>query len=455
MVKPIAASFRDNDGFVFKQEELYYRAIMKSYEQHYTHLMGSGLYNDLVQKNRLIPHQEVDLNSFKFDGNQPIKILLPNQINFISYPYEWSFNMWQDAAIVTLKIALQALEFEMYLKDATPFNIQFADGRPIFIDTLSFEKYEAGKPWIAYRQFCESFLAPLLLMHYCDNGIAKIFATFANGIPLDTVKNLLPIQSKFNWQVYLHIYLHSKKSKESKVDKAEQNFTKKKLALLLQSLLDLVKSLTSKKAKTTWDDYYAETILSKQYLASKKELLLSFTKELYFNNVVDLGANDGAFSILLKDKANQIIALDGDVNCINNLYKHIRKEKITNIVPLYTALTMPSPAIGWANKERNSLTERLKSDLVLALALVHHLAIACNVSLQLIAEWLTPMANYLVIEFVPKSDDKVKLLLHNREDIFEDYTQSNFEIIFSRFYNIVKSETVATTERKLYLMQRK
>ena len=451
-IKPLGSSYRDNDGFVFEQGGLYYRLIKPCYFPHYQRFMKSGLYTALADAGRLVAHKEIDKNNFDTNNFTDCKIILPEQIPFISYPYEWSFNMWQDAAITTLKIASQALEFGMFLKDATPFNIQFTNGRPVFIDTLSFENYELGKPWIAYKQFCESFLAPLLLMHYGHCELGKIMTSFPNGIPLEVVKNLLPLKAKLNLQVHLHVYMQSKvSSKKSPV--VENNFSKEKFLLLLNGLLDLVNKLEVKKAKSTWDDYYEETILSKHYLDAKKILVKQFTDKIDFDKVIDIGANDGVFSLLLKDKAKQIVAIDGDVNCVNELYATIRKNKIKNMIPLYASLNAPTPAIGWANEERTSLTSRLKANLVLALALVHHLAIGANVPLSFIAKWLSEMSEYLIIEFVPKSDEKVKLLLQNREDIFDEYNIAAFKNIFSEYYNFQLEERVGDTNRILFLMK--
>ena len=452
-INPLASSYRDNDGFVFEQDGVFYRLIKPSYFPHYRQLMDSGLYAALTNSGRLVAHKEIDKNNFYTSNFTHCKILQPEQISFITYPYEWSFNMWKDAAITTLKIATQALEFGMFLKDATPFNIQFTNGRLVFLDTLSFEKYEEGKPWIAYKQFCECFLAPLLLMHYAHSDLGKIMTSFPDGIPLAITKNLLPLKAKLSLQVYIHVYLQGNFTKKSVG--AENNFSKKKFLLLLKGLLDLVSKLEVKKTKSTWDNYYEETILSKQYLEAKKKLLLSFTDKINFEKVIDLGANDGVFSLLLQEKAKQVIAIDGDINCVNELYNNTRKAKIKNIVPLYASLNAPTPALGWANKERSALTTRLKADLVLALALVHHLAIGANVPLGFIAKWLNGISEYLIIEFVPKSDEKVKLLLQNREDIFNDYTLESFKNIFAEFYHFHLEEMVGDTERILFLMKRK
>ena len=449
------ASYRDNSGFVFKQDGKVYRYMHPGYQVHYAQLMSSGLYEELVKKAYLIPHHEIeDINQFNFTEG---RVILPEQIPFISYPYEWSFDMWKDAALLTLQIALASLQKEMILKDATPFNVQFVNGKPLFIDTLSFENYEAGKPWIAYHQFSECFLAPLLLMHYCHPDTNKLFTVYPNGIPMDVLVNLLPKRSKWNMGTFLHVHLQAKfagKQKQKPKPGVENNFSKQKLELLLKGLESFVQKLSPKKVKTPWDDYYTDTILGDDYLAAKTTLVKSFSNFIDSKTVIDLGANDGHFSLLFgEDKS--VVATDADSNCINELYLKIKKENLSNILPLVNDLTTPSPAIGWANTERESITTRLKADLLLALALVHHLAIAKNVPLHFIAGWLQPMGEHLIIEFVPKEDEKVKLLLQNRKDIFDDYSLENFRSIFTEKYKIVKEEKVGNTNRILFLMTRK
>lgn len=450
-----AASYKDRDGFVFKHNQKYYRCVNESYFAHYRLLMDSGLYNTLTKKKWLISHEEITNGpELNFAG---AKVLLPQQIPVITYPYEWSFAMWQDAALLTLNIAKKSIEKGMMLKDATPFNIQFFNGAPVFIDTLSLEQYNETKPWIAYRQFCECFLAPLLLQKYCHIELGKIFAVYPDGIPLQVLTSLLPGKAKWNINNYLHVYLQAsvKPGKNKNDTTAAKKFTKQKMLLLLNSLTDYVKGLKVKKNASTWDNYYAETILGDNYLQEKTKLAQTFMNDISFSSVVDLGANDGHFSLLLKNTDKQIVSIDGDINCINELYCKIRSEKIANILPLYNSLNNPSPAIGWNNNERTAFYDRIKGDLILALALIHHLAIGSNVPLSLIADWLVPMGNFLIIEFVPKEDEKVKLLLQNREDIFTDYTLLDFENVFGKYYNILKKQTVGNTARTLFLLQRR
>ncbi len=450
-MQPLPSSYRDNNGFVFEMDGQVYRQIHPQYQVHYKQLMQSGLYDELVKKNWLIPHTEIENKELNVSGGS---VIHPVQIPFISYPYEWSFDMWKDAALLTLNIAMAALQKGMMMKDATPFNIQFYNGRPVFIDTLSFEIYDEGKPWIAYHQFTECFLAPLLLMHYCHPDTNKFFAVYPNGIPLDVLIGLLPNRSRWNVNTFLHIHLQAKFSGKQNQNSGKQSFfSKQKLQILLKGLHAFVNKLSIKKIKTTWDDYYTDTILGDAYLKAKTSLVQSFINQTDFKTVIDLGANEGHFSLLFNND-KKVIATDFDPTCINELYLNIKKNGRENILPLVNNLTTPSPAIGWANTERDSFTTRLKADLVMALALVHHLAIANNVPLNLIAGWLKPMGEMLIIEFVPRSDEKVKLLLQNREDIFENYSLKNFKSIFTENYTILKEEQIAGTERVLFLMKR-
>jgi hypothetical protein len=449
-----SASYKDRDGFVFKYQGKYYRCINAGYNDHYQCLVQGGLYNELIKKKWLVSHEEIaDTAEFNLPGT---KIILPLQISVITCPYEWSFAMWQDAALLTLNIAKAAIEKGMLLKDATPFNIQFLNGAPIFIDTLSFEKYTEEKPWVAYRQFCECFLAPLLLQQYCTVDGGKFLTIYPNGIPLNILISLLPKKAKWNLHNYLHIYLQATiKDKKGKNNTANAGlFSKQKMLLLLNGLTGYVSKLHIKKTKTTWDDYYSDTILSNAYLHEKTKLVKSFLSSVAYTSMIDLGANDGHFSLLFKNTQKQIIAVDGDANCINDLYIKIRSEKITNILPVLNTLQTPSPAIGWNNTERDSFNERIKGDVILALALVHHLAIANNVPFDFIAGWLASMGSYILIEFVPKTDEKVKLLLQNREDIFHDYTVENFELVFSKKFQVILKEKITGTERLLYLMKK-
>lgn len=452
-MQQLPSSYRDIDGFVFSEEGRILRFIDPRYSSTYGHLLESGLYDELVSKAWLVPH--VPVPGHPLTTEKGGIVICPQQIPFISYPYEWSFDMLKDAALLTLDIAIASIAKGMSLKDATPFNIQFVQGKLLFIDTLSFEMYDETQPWIAYRQFCESFLGPLLLMHYNHPELSRLLTLYPDGIPLDVLVTLLPERSAWNLNAYLHIYLQAKmgKKKNNKTSLV-QHFSRRKMEVLLNGLKGFTGKLSPRQVKTTWDDYYSDTILGKDYLQAKTTLVQQLLEGVNLSTAIDLGANDGHFSMLLKDKCELIIATDADTNCINQLYRNTRTTK-TNIIPLVTDLLNPSPAIGWNNKERTAIGERLRADLVMALALVHHLAIGRNVPLSWIADWLTPMAPWLLIEFVPKEDEKVQLLLRHRKDVFENYDLRNFKEAFEKNYEIRNEAKVGNTQRTLFLMQRR
>ncbi len=450
----VSSSYKDNSGYVFLYEGEYYRAVSQAYEKEYAQLMQSGLYDSLVHKKLLIAHQETETIPLE---NDVVRILYPTQIPVISYAYEWSFSMLKEAALCTLNNALEGMKFGMMLKDANTFNIQFLNGAPILIDTLSFETYQDNESWIAYRQFCEHFIAPLVLMKYCNASLNKLMLAYPNGIPLEVCKSMLPLKARFNMHVYLHIFLQNRIASKPTHNNGntKQYFSKQKLFTLLEGLKSFVSSLELKKAKTIWDNYYNETILSQGYLQDKKTIVNSYLELIPFQTLLDLGANDGEFSLLYKNTSKQIIALDEDRNCIEKLYRQCKQESVQNILPLICNLTNPSPDLGWNNDERPALFKRINADVTLSLALIHHLAIANNLPLEKIISFLHSLSPYLIIEFVEKEDPKVQQLLANRKDIFDSYNLQHFKTVIADFYDIQKETKITNTYRILFLLKRK
>ena len=162
----LAASFRDPSGYLFTRDGTLYRQINQTYRDNYQTLMDSGLYDQLISEQLLIPHEEVAVEPA--EPSSAFKVIRPEPLQFLSYPYERCFSQLKDTALTTLTIQKRALNHGMSLKDCSSYNIQFHHGRPVFIDTLSFEIYREGEPWVAYRQFCQHFLAPLALIAHRD-----------------------------------------------------------------------------------------------------------------------------------------------------------------------------------------------------------------------------------------------------------------------------------------------
>ena len=446
------ASFRDPSGFVFKADNKIYRHVTKLYTDDYDHLLSSGLMDELISKNYLLPHGEVKEN---MTGDKEWYItLLPEQVSFISYPYEWCFEQLKDAALLTLGIVKKSIEKGMILKDATPLNIQFHNSKPVLIDTLSFQKYDESVPWIAYRQFCETFLFPLWLSHYHKLNFQNLLNVYPDGIPASYVAKLLPAKSRMNAAVWLHVHLQNKLSKKKNLSRSIHSFSKKKLLNLIDHLEGIIRKLENEN-KTNWSDYYTDGISDQAYLHEKEKIVNEMLSQIRGKTVLDIGANDGRFSFLAGEKGFDVIAIDNDEQCINHLYKKLKETDTTWITPLCIDITNPTPATGFNNKERASFKERIKPDLIMALALIHHLVIGKNIPLPVLAEFFNQSAPQLIIEFIPKEDEKTKFLLRNKKDIYPVYSKEGFELCFERFFTIISSKQIPGSERFIYLMNKK
>jgi hypothetical protein len=447
------ASYRDPSGFIFTHNGKLLRQVNLSFKEDYDQFVGTGCYDHMVRKGWLIPHRESKEN---LTGSANCyKTLTPEFVPFISYPSEWSFDMLKDAALVTLSLAKESLGFNVMLKDATPYNIQWHEGRMVCIDTLSFVQYRE-EPWIAYRQFCECFLAPLLVMHYRQQHLPGLFLAWPEGIPLAIARSLLPGRSRFALHVYLHIHLHAKIASRKKTGAQEPvKLSRSKLTRLLTSLEILIRNLKTPPANSPWTGYYEEAGLRADYLPQKKNIITNWLDQLAsIRTAADLGANQGDFSKLLAEKNIFTVAVEADASCVNQLYLSTRKNNQRFIQPLVGDLANPTPATGFNNVEHSALTSRLHVDLVLALALVHHLAISKNIPLEDLIRFLAGLGNTLVIEFVPREDQKVVEMLANREDIYTHYNRQEFEVCLSRYFSLVERKDIPGSGRILYLAQK-
>ena len=449
------SSFRDRSGFLFYYENEIYRIINFSYKKQYEKFMNSELYQKLEEKNLIITHSEIENLDIDCDY---YKIIKPEKIPFISYPYEWSFSQLKDAALLTLRIQKAAMKYGMTLKDGSAFNIQFHNGHPIFIDTLSFEIYEEGQIWKPYKQFCQHFLAPLALISKKDVRLNLLSKTFIDGIPIDLAAKLLPKTTFGNFGLMAHIHAHAKSQKhyEDKDAKIKQKtLSKRSFEGLIESLKSSIEKMTWNVDNTEWGDYYSDTNYTEKSFEEKKQFISLTIDQVKPKLVWDMGANTGVFSRLASTKGINTISYDIDPLAVEKNYLLSSQNSEQNILPLILDLTNPSSGIGWNHDERMSIIQRGPADMVFALALVHHLAISNNVPLNKLAEFFSQISKFLIIEFVPKSDSQVKRLLLTREDIFENYDEKNFEIEFSKFFKIINSKKILDSERTIYIMENK
>jgi hypothetical protein len=453
-----ASSFRDPSGFVYYRDGTPFRRINKEHATHYNHLLQSGLYEQLVNAQWLVSHKEVD--SHRFAGDGAYKTIQPERIPLISYPYEWCFSALKDAALLTLSIQKKALDFGMTLRDGSAYNIQFLRGRPIFIDTLSLGVHEKDKPWGAYKQFCQHFLAPLLLMSRRDLRLNHLCLTELDGIPLRLARTLLAHHGYLSWGAFLHILLHSRYEEYYgvrfvKTARYNGHFSDRAFRGLIESLENTINNLTLKQSGSEWSSYTAELeSYSGASLEHKTQTVKNYLARCQPWELWDLGANTGVFSRMACHAGARVIALDKDPHCVEANYLQCKSQNL-DVLPLVLNLANPTPAIGWQNQERSSLLQRASADTVLALALVHHLVIANNLPLSRLVDFFADICLWLIIEFIPRDDPKVQLLLNNRQDIFSHYTLQEFERTFSRQFTIEDRTAIVSSKRTLFLMRRR
>jgi SAM-dependent methyltransferase len=454
-------SFRDPSGFVFNRGGALLRQINDSFAADWDDLVASGLLTDLQKRHLLIGHETASID----DAALPERahaVIRPERIDFVSYPFEWSFGMLRDAALLTLEAQSVAFEAGFVLRDATAYNVQFQRGRPILIDTLSFERGVPGAPWIAYRQFCEHFLAPLALMAYRDVRLGLLLRDFIDGIPLDLAARLLPGRTRWNLGLGPHIHVHARaqarfanRGTEAAAASRKTSVSPLRQRALIDSLQRTIRKLDWTPEGTEWADYAEHTSYGEDATAVKDDLVRQFLVAAGGDVVWDLGANTGRFSRIAAELGRRVVAWDVDPAATERHYRLIRRNETEGILPLVLDLANPSPGLGWSGEERRSLEGRANADVVLALALVHHLAIGRNVPLDRIAAFLARLAPGLVMEFVPKEDPMVGRLLATREDVFPEYSLEGFRSAFGGLFEIADEVPVTGTARTLVRMTRR
>ena len=458
----LGASYRDPSGFVYTRDGTLYRQVNRVFQERYQAFLDSGLYAELVEGRLLVPHREVSLDLAA--SPEAAAVLEPERVPFVSYPYEWSFGQLRDAALLTLELQERALARGLTLRDASAYNVQFVAGRALFIDTLSFEPRETGAPWAGYRQFCEHFLVPLALMSRVDVRLSTLLRSHLEGIPLDLGSRLLPRRTWLRPGLLFHVHLHAMAQRRyadrgsGAVQGGEPSAAAKRgvspaaATGLVGSLRSAVQSLDWTPAGTEWADYTQDNNYSTAAADSKRQAVVEFLRGLEAKTAWDLGANTGEYSRAARQLVSSVIAFDIDPAAVERNYRRVKTGNETGIQPLLLDLTNPSPALGWAHRERLSLEQRGPADVLLALAVVHHLAIGHNLPLERVAAFLARVGRSLIIEFVPKSDSQVRRLLRDRPDIFPDYTREGFEAAFRGHFRIDRAVPVAESERTLYLM---
>lgn len=429
------SSFRDPSGQVFIADGKFRRVINQGYMDEYHELITSDLYQTLVDSELLIPHEELSTIGREM-------IIEPEQVDFISYPYEWCFSMLKEAVLNTLTINEIAIQHGMMLKDASAFNMQWHKGNMTLIDTLSFMSYEVGMPWGAYPQFLRHFLNPLLLMKYRSPALAHLFLSNLDGITPQLATKLLPKHLVLRPSYLAHLYAQSLNVTVN----GQHNVKMAPIAFnaLLSNLKALIHSLNykSRSVITHYSDENSYTQRALDDKAFKIERLLDL---IGGKTLCDLGANTGFYSRMAVVRGFKVLAVDSDHDCVEHI------DQTSHIFPLVVDICNPSPAIGWGNTERKSFLDRLHVDVIMALALIHHLCVGNNVPLAKVAQMLAEHCQKLIIEFVPLEDPKAQLLLGKKN--IPPYSYGIFKSAFADYFTIEREVQIDDSMRILFLME--
>ena len=456
------ASFRDPAARVLRHDGQILRYLTSAALRDFETLSATRFYREFTDSGRLVATELASSPETPSLSDPWVAVLRHQTIPVVSYPYEWCFSMLQDAALLQLDLQAAALDEGMTLKDATPFNIQWLGVRPVFIDIGSFKTPEPGEPWAGYRQFCEMFLYPLFLQAYKDVPFHPWLRGSLEGVEAGHINSLLSARDRLRPGVLTHVYLLSKiqsryeaTQRNVRKDLRSAGFSAKMVKHNVLGMRRIVERLTWSRARSTWSNYAQCNTYEQADRERKKRFIVRAAASAPRSCVWDLGCNTGEYSRAVSECADLVVAVDADHLAIEHLYRALKAEPGSKILPLVGNLTDPSPGLGWRHRERQTFEERSRPDLILALALIHHLAIGRNVPLPELVAWFASFEADVVIEFVVPEDAMVKQLLRNRDELDFGYTQDCFEAAAAEHFVIAETERLQSGTRTIYYLRPK
>ncbi len=446
-------SFRDPSGRIFIQNDRVLRFITPYAAKAYRSVKDSGLLDELAAEGLLVAAKEMDATGH----SNTAYILEHPRLPLISYPYEWSFALLREAALLHLNLHIRLLKRGFTLSDASAYNVQFQGASPVFIDHLSIRPWREGEIWTGHRQFCMQFLNPLILNVKLGIPHNMFFRGNLEGIEPELLAKLLPVSSRLSWTILSHVFLQASLQKKSNNASMQElgNIRNTKLSLrgftsILEGLRDYIGALALPAQKTEWSDYATHNSYAIEETKTKEQFIAQAVSAVRPQILWDIGCNTGHFSaIALENGANHVIGWDIDHGALMQAFERSRSNHL-NFLPLWLDAANPSPNHGWSQQERQGFAERAsRTDMLLSLAFLHHIVIGRNIPLEWAVDWLIKLAPSGIIEFPLKHDPMVQRLLALREDIFPDYHEEAFLSHVSSRASIVRKEMLTSGTRLL------
>jgi hypothetical protein len=456
-MRAVPGSFRDPDSRVFQSDGAVFRALSASGLEDWRALSSSPLFAELTERGAIVETHEVEDPADI--GEDWAGMLRHAAVPFVSYPYEWTFGMLRDAALLQLDVLERCLTASLMLKDSSPYNVQWRGAAPVFIDIGSFERLREGEPWVAYRQFCMLFLYPLMLQAYKGIAFQPWLRGAIDGITPAQARAVMSKRDRFRRGVLTNVHLHARLEQryaavEGRTAKAEvrrAGFNSELILANVRRLRKLVTRLRWQEGTSAWTDYRAASEHLDADAEDKAAFVAAAAGRRRRRLVWDLGANDGAYARIAAKSADYVLAMDVDHPTVERLYRALRDDGERGILPLVVDVCDPSPALGWRGRERGTLGDRGKPDLTLCLALVHHMAITRNVPLREIVDWLASLGGTVVVEFPLRSDPMVQRLLAGKRDgAHADYDRAWFERCLHDAFEVEREQKSPSGQRVLY-----
>jgi hypothetical protein len=454
-------SFRDRQGRVFYREGRVLRALSAVALEDWQALSHTAFFEQAQADGRVISTRQVDDASEALEGldGSWAAVLEHDRVPFVSYPFEWSFSMLRDAALLHLELLQEALNEDLILKDSSAYNVQWIGSSPVHIDIPSFERWQPGQPWVGYRQFCQLFLYPLFLTAYRDLPFHPWLRGSLDGITPQECRQLMSARDHFRAGVMTHVFLQSKlldatadHASNFRAELKDAGLGKQLILRNVKGLQKVISKLAWKQQSSEWSSYSEDNSYTVEHEEAKRRFVGEAVHSRRWKMVWDLGCNTGSYSRIAAESADSVVAIDADHLSVERFYTELRSEGNDRILPLVMNLADASPNLGWRGLERRALNERGSVDLLLCLALIHHLVISANIPLSEFVAWLAEFNSWIVIEFPTKDDEMVKRLLLMKEDIYDDYSIDAFEHHLAKYFRVVRSQRLCGGNRHLYFL---
>jgi SAM-dependent methyltransferase len=479
MTRRLASSFRDPSGRLVLLDGRAIRFVNTEGRETFQAAWESPSVREFMERGRIVASRVVESDEAEqlralaakrgLDLAHDVEVVLEHEhLVLPTYPYEWSPQMLYEAGILTLDLSEALLAEGLGLKDATPYNVLYRGHSPVFIDFLSIERRNPhDATWLPYAQFVRTFILPLIASREFGISLNQIFSVHRDGLEPDQLYKLCGPVQRF-WRPYLTLVTiphwlsgsdgaggkHSSKTKETK-DPERARYVLGRLFRHLRK--QLARAAPTGGAPSAWSEYTSSGVHTEEYVKQKLETIENVLAKLQPDSVLDVGCNTGDFSVVAARHGARVVAIDADPAVVGRVWTRAREEGL-DVQPLVADMSRPSPWHGWRNSECVSLLDRLSGsvELVLMLAVIHHLLVSERIPLDEILELAADLTTrWAIVEYVSPEDPMFRHLARGRDALHANLDQALFEEVCQRHFTILESHLQPGGHRRVYVLEKR